>query len=755
MNYNTLKSAIQAVIKANGNNEITGPILQAQLISMITTLGAGYQMMGVAQPGTNPGTPDARVCYLAYTAGTYTNFGGIVVSGLCLLRYDSSWHKDDIPVSGGGGTDFTVETTDLTLESGTPNKLKFADRLRENNITTGKNFIIVRDDLTIAQQLNVANAIYEIRYDFDLDGSTINIPAGCTLRFNGGSISNGNIVYNNTEIQGDPIINCVCTGGLRNTIVTPQMYGAKGDNVTDDKVAFNNAVLYNDTVFVPSGTYKITEPVQLKNNNTLFGTGKESKLVNPTVQGYNKMCVWAGGLSVGQNDGSFLEITPQACTIAADKMNVLISDTSGFAVGDIVYICKDEAYTTKNPLYSWTAKIVSIEANTSLKLDGYIDPDYLDGVSCLIRNLANLPASSAYLGNKIVENVSVHDLSLINSEDSGSGMYVIGIGVYKGSFRNLFLRGNTCLGGNFAINVSIDNIVAEYDGGFIDIPEISQFVEVSNCRGTRYGARQNIIGVTFLMGYKCYFHNNIINDGNVGKIGFQQHLYPIIRNNILMNFNPGSGRAVELSVYGNSILQNNYISSNGTNAIVDARGTGNIITENYIVNPNVIRWLQGYTAFDYSNNRIEHNYTTKLARADASYMNQLVNTVIRTDVPQINGTGTITVNADTDYIIFNTTNNLNRPRLAKLTVLMELGDYTLTLTGYNNSTRTLTLTQVSRLELYIIDTSNYIRYYIDGVNGGAKTTTFNSHGTISKIVLHNTGADAKQVYLTLYEAAVS
>lgn len=103
-NYSNLKSGIQSVIKANENNEITGQILQAQLLAMISALGFGYQFMGVASPETAPGTPDAKVFYLAYTPGTYTNFNGIAVTGFCVLKYDTNWSKDDIPVSGGSYT---------------------------------------------------------------------------------------------------------------------------------------------------------------------------------------------------------------------------------------------------------------------------------------------------------------------------------------------------------------------------------------------------------------------------------------------------------------------------------------------------------------------------------------------------------------------------------------------------------------------------------------------------------------------------
>lgn len=94
-NYNNLKAGIDAVIKTNGRQEISGAALNAQLKNMITELGAGYQYMGLATPATNPGTPDANVFYLASEAGTYTKFGGIVINEgeVCALVWNGTWTK--------------------------------------------------------------------------------------------------------------------------------------------------------------------------------------------------------------------------------------------------------------------------------------------------------------------------------------------------------------------------------------------------------------------------------------------------------------------------------------------------------------------------------------------------------------------------------------------------------------------------------------------------------------------------------------
>lgn len=95
-NYNNLLSTINGAIKTNGEGFITGQRLQTILDGMVASLGAKYQYAGVAAPSTNPGTPDENVFYLASQAGTYTNFGGLVVNDgeVCALKWDGTWTKD-------------------------------------------------------------------------------------------------------------------------------------------------------------------------------------------------------------------------------------------------------------------------------------------------------------------------------------------------------------------------------------------------------------------------------------------------------------------------------------------------------------------------------------------------------------------------------------------------------------------------------------------------------------------------------------
>ena len=55
-------------------------------------------------------------------------------------------------------------------------------------------------NILTAAMISDPNTIYEIRYDFDLDGATIEMEEECTLKFEGGSLHNGIIKGNNTRI---------------------------------------------------------------------------------------------------------------------------------------------------------------------------------------------------------------------------------------------------------------------------------------------------------------------------------------------------------------------------------------------------------------------------------------------------------------------------------------------------------------------------------------------------------------------------
>ena len=94
-NYEELKAAVVSVIKTNGNQEITGQVLQNTLTTLISQVGANATFAGIATPDTAPGAPDQNVFYIATENGQYVNFDGITVTDevAILTNKNGSWAK--------------------------------------------------------------------------------------------------------------------------------------------------------------------------------------------------------------------------------------------------------------------------------------------------------------------------------------------------------------------------------------------------------------------------------------------------------------------------------------------------------------------------------------------------------------------------------------------------------------------------------------------------------------------------------------
>lgn len=90
-NYDELKQAVSNVIKTNGNQEITGQVLQNTLLSIINIVGANATFVGIATPTTIPGTPDQNIFYLATIEGRYINFDNIILpNGISVIYINNN-----------------------------------------------------------------------------------------------------------------------------------------------------------------------------------------------------------------------------------------------------------------------------------------------------------------------------------------------------------------------------------------------------------------------------------------------------------------------------------------------------------------------------------------------------------------------------------------------------------------------------------------------------------------------------------------
>ena len=92
-------------------------------------------------------------------------------------------------------------------------------------------------NLLTQEMVSKENTIYIIQYDYDLNGQTITIPEGCVLRFNGGTLSNGNINLNYCNIDNTTnsiiINNCILEGYLNKQTVYSDWFYLDSDDCTD------------------------------------------------------------------------------------------------------------------------------------------------------------------------------------------------------------------------------------------------------------------------------------------------------------------------------------------------------------------------------------------------------------------------------------------------------------------------------------------------------------------------------------------
>lgn len=72
----------------------------------------------------------------------------------------------------------------------------------------------VRKNILTQDMINKPNTIYEIRYDFDLGGESVEIPSDCVLYFKGGQLTSGNITGDDTILDyNSPFLSNVILNG--------------------------------------------------------------------------------------------------------------------------------------------------------------------------------------------------------------------------------------------------------------------------------------------------------------------------------------------------------------------------------------------------------------------------------------------------------------------------------------------------------------------------------------------------------------
>lgn len=296
--YEQLKEAIKAVIKTNGKQEITGQVMQDTLLAITSSFGQGALFAGIATPETNPLTPDQNVFYLASKRGVYPNFNSLSVNEGEIVVFSLSngqWTKQLLSLGGGGSVTIVNEPDeeDLTTVPQTPEKnvIRFKNRIYDETNASGKGYKIlrkywkevngVRKNILTQDMINDANTIYEIRYDFDLNGAEIQIKEGCVLNFVGGSFKNGTIIFNDTCIKSSLIQifkDISCKGSVISDMFV-EYFGTIPNNPASVDLKESLENIYNVCSVAKLGSgrfYTNYSSIEIKN---LIGVGRDSTFI--------------------------------------------------------------------------------------------------------------------------------------------------------------------------------------------------------------------------------------------------------------------------------------------------------------------------------------------------------------------------------------------------------------------------------------------------------------------------------------------
>lgn len=133
---------------------------------------------------------------------------------------------------------------------------------------------------------------YEVVGNVNLKGNTLVIPKDSKVVFKGGKITNGTVVLDETQLEGDVCIDCDIQGTITNTEIKASWFGLQSGSTTDQTKAFQRIIdLYESnvshnswdinlenpepTIIIPAGKYYLGE-VKLRSYLTIKGAGRGS-----------------------------------------------------------------------------------------------------------------------------------------------------------------------------------------------------------------------------------------------------------------------------------------------------------------------------------------------------------------------------------------------------------------------------------------------------------------------------------------------
>lgn len=130
--------------------------------------------------------------------------------------------------------------------------------------------------------INQPNTIYEIRYNFDLDGKTITIPNNCVLYFTSGKFYNGSISMDNT------IVSTLYEDILSEVNISGNYYNIQ-KYIEDTKSLFQASIdKLNDTVYPITLGFNVSPNIGAMNTSINYSVVSDGKPLIPDIMKISK-----------------------------------------------------------------------------------------------------------------------------------------------------------------------------------------------------------------------------------------------------------------------------------------------------------------------------------------------------------------------------------------------------------------------------------------------------------------------------------
>ena len=302
---------------------------------------------------------------------------------------------------------------------------------------------------------------------------------------------------------------------------TPQMFGARGDGVTNDTVAIENAIssLSHDggVLFFPEGTYLMTgRAVEIpKDNVTLMGNG----LIlcdfgfRPKGSNFKAIGMRMRGYTYSQDNRAFLvenydsplsgftfkdchfkNFFYSVCCVAGSYNYDGTEAQKGYPIRDVVVEnCHSETYTDKNAGHFQMIQVENISyinnrtyggqnasSYNAIKGNGYIRVigNYDHNNSYASCEIENGSANAVIANNTFKSKIWVDDSSnaVINGNVTDGGISVT-VGSNVGDTENVLISGNVCK------NIRCEQFGTYQGGGINNINIVGNTVKGDNTHG--------------------------------------------------------------------------------------------------------------------------------------------------------------------------------------------------------------------------------------------------------------------------------